>query len=154
MGLISRILLNNTGKRVLDGESFRGNSKQVSSLILFADIRNFTALSERVGAEKVTKYVNIAFEKLSNSLPGLGAVILKFIGDAALIIFPDRHLSHNREDSNSNGNALDIKSIVYQLVFIIREILEIEIDGERVLILESAYTWAIFTVKISGLRIV
>ena len=59
--------------------------------------------------------------------------ILKFIGDAALIIFPDRHLSHNHEDSINNRNALDIKSILLQLVFTIQEIREIEIDGEKLI---------------------
>lgn len=122
-----------TGKRVLDGEFFRGNSEQMSTLILFADIRNFTALSERVGAKKVTEYVNIAFEKLSTSLRSLGAEILKFIGDAALIIFPDRHLSSNHDGSISNRNALDVKGILSQLVFTIQEIREIEIDGEKLI---------------------
>ncbi len=121
-----------TGRRVLEGEFFRGNSEQLSTLILFADVRNFTALSERVGAKKVTEYVNMAFEKLSLSLRFLGGEILKFIGDAALIIFPDRHLRSIPDDQIS-AQALDLKSILIHLASAIKEIRNIEVDGEKLI---------------------
>ena len=74
------------------------------STLLYLQILEFYR-SVEVGAEKVTEYVNIAFEKLSTSLRSLGAEILKLIGDAALIIFPI-DLSQFHEDSISNQNAL------------------------------------------------
>lgn len=85
------------GDLVLRGEFYRGNAEQISALILFADIRNFTSLSERAGALKVTEYVNQAFEVIDTHLQPLGGEILKFMGDAALIVFPE--VSAHRENT-------------------------------------------------------
>ena len=127
------------GNRVLKGELYRGNSEKLSTLILFADIRNFTALSERVGAEKITDYVNLAFEKLNLALKDLGGEILKFIGDAALMVFPNRRLSVDLSDDtqsevevhSSDLKTLDLQSILKQVCEVVEEIRSIEIDGER-----------------------
>ena len=122
-----------TGQRVLEGEFYRGNSERISTLILFADIRNFTALSERVGAERITEYVNRAFELLSSSIRYLGGEILKFIGDAALVIFPDRTIGSDQDGRREEPQRLELKNILTQLTLAIKEIREIDVDGEKLI---------------------
>ena len=81
-----------TGTRVINGLFYRGDAIGINALILFADLRNFTSLSERLGAQCVTEYINSVFDLLNDQLRPLGGEILKFIGDAALIIFPEHEL--------------------------------------------------------------
>lgn len=107
------------GNKVLNGEFYRGNAEELSTLILFADIRNFTALSEYVGAETVISYINQIFERLSGALKPLGGEILKFIGDATLIIFPNALL----EDAQ-----LSIYEVLRALVNVIQEVRQIEVN--------------------------
>jgi adenylate cyclase len=58
--------------------------------VLFCDIREFTALSERLGAIGVVSVVNQIFEIIGQIIHTHGGEILKFIGDAVLIIFSDQ----------------------------------------------------------------
>ena len=76
-----------TGHRVLDGAVARGASELIEAGIMFCDIRGFTALSERVGAE-IIPIMNQLFEVIEAEANLAGGEILKFIGDAMLIIYP------------------------------------------------------------------
>jgi class 3 adenylate cyclase/tetratricopeptide (TPR) repeat protein len=61
--------------------------------LLFADVSGFTALGERlakrgrVGAEMLTDAMNLVFEGLLAPATGLGGDVLKFGGDAVLLLF-------------------------------------------------------------------
>lgn len=76
-----------TGPRVLAGEFSRGNTQIVNAGILFCDIRGFTAMSESLGAEGVVSVVNQVFDVIGEAVHKHGGEILKFIGDAVLIVF-------------------------------------------------------------------
>lgn len=77
-----------SGPRVLAGEIQRGSTRKLEAGIVFCDIRGFTALSERLGAEGVVRVVNEVFDVIGKEAEGRGAEILKFIGDAMLLVFP------------------------------------------------------------------
>ena len=81
---------NLTGPRVLAGDFVRGRTQMIKAGILFCDIRGFTALSERLGAAGVVSVVNQIFEIIGQVVYTHGGEILKFIGDAVLIIFSDQ----------------------------------------------------------------
>jgi adenylate cyclase len=55
--------------------------------VLFTDIRNFTPLSERLGAEQTVKLLNLYFEAMTKVLLENNGMIDKFIGDAILAVF-------------------------------------------------------------------
>lgn len=76
-----------SGPRVLAGEIQRGSTRQVEAGIVFCDIRGFTALSEQLGAEGVVRVVNEVFAVVGKEAEARGGEILKFIGDAMLIVF-------------------------------------------------------------------
>ncbi|MBT6179886.1 MAG: adenylate/guanylate cyclase domain-containing protein [Deltaproteobacteria bacterium] len=90
-----------TGPKVLAGEFVRGNTQKIEAGILFCDIRGFTALTEKLGAEGIVPIVNSVFDVIGPSVQKFGGEILKFIGDAMLIIFPiDKdHNSQNVSES-------------------------------------------------------
>ena len=77
-----------SGPRVLEGEIQRGSTERLEAGILFCDIRGFTALSERVGPEEVVRIVNEVFAVVGAAAECRGGEILKFIGDAMLLVFP------------------------------------------------------------------
>ena len=77
-----------SGPRVLAGEIQRGSTREIEAGIVFCDIRGFTALSERLGAKGVVRVVNEVFGVIGQEAEGRGGEILKFIGDAMLLIFP------------------------------------------------------------------
>ena len=77
-----------TGPKVLAGEFVRGNTQKIEAGILFCDIRGFTALTEKLGGEGVVPIVNCIFDVIGPSVQKFGGEILKFIGDAMLLIFP------------------------------------------------------------------
>lgn len=77
-----------SGPRVLAGEIQRGSTQRIEAGIMFCDIRGFTALSERVGAEQLVAVVNQVFTLVGAEAATRGGEILKFIGDAMLLVFP------------------------------------------------------------------
>ncbi|MEZ7891959.1 MAG: adenylate/guanylate cyclase domain-containing protein [Candidatus Wallbacteria bacterium] len=70
-----------------------GEERLVS--ILFADIRNFTSISEKCLPEEVVSMLNDYFERMTNIIKNNGGVVDKFIGDAIMAVFyPDNELEH------------------------------------------------------------
>lgn len=77
-----------SGPRVLAGDIVRGSTRRIEAGIMFCDIRGFTAMSEALGAEAVVAVVNRVFDAVESEAGPRGGEILKFIGDAMLIVFP------------------------------------------------------------------
>ena len=76
-----------TGPKVLEGYMVRGSSQTVKAGVMFCDVRGFTALSEKLGAE-IIPIMNQLFEVIGEEAEQRGGEILKFIGDAMLLMFP------------------------------------------------------------------
>lgn len=76
------------GMQVLAGDIRRGSTQRLTAGILFCDIRGFTALSERESPESVVATVNEIFTIVEAEAVARGGEILKFIGDAVLLVFP------------------------------------------------------------------
>ena len=61
--------------------------KKANLTVLFADIRGFTSLSEKMSAEDVSKILNEYFTEIEPIITEYNGVINKFIGDAVMAIF-------------------------------------------------------------------
>ena len=77
-----------TARRVLDGEIRRGEGERIAAVILLADLKRFTALSEREDAVAVVRWLNEHFEAVGDAVAARGGEILKFLGDGLLAVFP------------------------------------------------------------------
>lgn len=77
-----------SGPRVLAGEIKRGSTTTVEAGVMFCDLRGFTRLSEELGAEGVVEVMNEVFDRIGGEALTRGGEILKFIGDAMLLVFP------------------------------------------------------------------
>jgi len=76
------------GERVLQGLVKRGDGETIHAALWFSDLRDFTALTEALPADKVLAMLNAYFEHVDAAVTPRGGEILRFIGDAMLIVFP------------------------------------------------------------------
>jgi adenylate cyclase len=63
------------------------NSRLADVCILFSDIRDFTALSERMSAEVVTNVLQRYFDRMVRAVHRHEGTVDKFIGDGMMVLF-------------------------------------------------------------------
>ncbi len=70
--------------------------KRADITVLFADIRNFTSISEKMDANSVTMILNEYFSALVPIIEEYNGILNKFMGDAVLAIFgePKKNKNH------------------------------------------------------------
>ncbi|MEM7195269.1 MAG: adenylate/guanylate cyclase domain-containing protein, partial [Pseudomonadota bacterium] len=77
-----------TGKRVLEGQIQRGDGELIEAAVWFCDLRGFTTLTESISSSDLIDLLNEYFEIVSDAVEQCGGEVLKFIGDAMLVVFP------------------------------------------------------------------
>ena len=77
-----------SGKKVLDGLIKRGDGETIDAVIWYSDLRDFTELSETLAPVALISMLNAYFEYVTETVKPHGGEVLRFIGDAILIIFP------------------------------------------------------------------
>ena len=85
-------LMSGSGRASLD-EALGGETREVT--VLFCDIRNFTAMSEKMEAAEVVSLLNRYFTALGKCITDHHGIINKYIGDAIMAIFGAPVLSKN-----------------------------------------------------------
>ena len=86
-GTMVRFMSDRVVERLLDlDETLLGGASQEVT-ILFADIRNFTDLSERLGAREMVAVLNDYFALMVDIIFTHGGTLDKFIGDAIMAVF-------------------------------------------------------------------
>ena len=76
------------GRRILAGKIRRGQLEVVSAVILYADLRGFTAAADRHPRDEMVDTLNCYFDRLVPSIEEFGGQVLKFMGDGLLATFP------------------------------------------------------------------
>lgn len=76
------------GRQVLSGEIARGTGKCINAVLWYADLRQFTQLSEHLRSDDLISLLNGYFECIVGPVEEGGGEVLKFIGDAVLAVFP------------------------------------------------------------------
>ena len=74
--------------QVLAGRSRRETGETIRAVLLFADLRGFTELSESMAPEAVVAALDAWFDRIAGAVHAFGGEVLKFIGDGVLAIFP------------------------------------------------------------------
>ena len=77
-----------TSEKVLSGMVRRGDADTINAALWFSDLRDFTRLTESLPAHQLLKILNDYFEFVAAAVTARGGEILRFIGDAMLIVFP------------------------------------------------------------------
>ena len=76
------------GEKVLAGRIKRGDSEEIDAVIWFCDLRESTALADSMSRREFLGLLNEYFECVLGPVLERGGQVLRFIGDAALAIFP------------------------------------------------------------------
>lgn len=77
-----------TGARILNGRIRRGDADVIPAALWYSDLRDFTPLTETLPAARLLETLNAYFELVAEAVTPRGGEILRFIGDAMLIVFP------------------------------------------------------------------
>ena len=75
-------------KAVVDGTIRRGEHRAIEAVVLFSDLRDFTAKSESWSETALLHALDGYFDAVVQSVHAQGGDVLKFIGDGVLAIFP------------------------------------------------------------------
>lgn len=86
--LLSTYVGRNSGNQILRGRVHRGDTEEISAVILFVDIKNFTRLSNEKPGRDVVDVLNATFDCLVPAVTARKGEILKFMGDGFFAIFP------------------------------------------------------------------
>lgn len=86
--LLETYMGRHTGQRILDGLVRRGDGETMRAVLWFADMRDFTGLSESLPPQRMLAMLNEYFDVLDAALRPRGGEILSFVGDGVLAIFP------------------------------------------------------------------
>jgi adenylate cyclase len=76
------------GRRVLAGQIRRAKGERLRAVIMVTDMRDFTALSDRLPDEEVIELLDDYFDAIVTSVEARKGETLKFMGDGVLSIFP------------------------------------------------------------------
>ncbi len=88
LNLLDTYLGHATGGKVLEGLIRRGDSEDIYAVIWFCDLRDSTTLAESGSRRRFLELLNAFFEATAGAVMDHGGEVLRFIGDAALSIFP------------------------------------------------------------------
>ncbi len=99
---ISRYLSPQVYKSIFSGQKDAAIQTERKKLtIFFSDIKDFTAITERLQPELVTELLNDYFTAMSQIAQAHGGTVDKFIGDAILIFFGDPETKGETEDAKA-----------------------------------------------------
>jgi adenylate cyclase len=76
-----------TGERVLAGEILRGQGESIQAALWFCDLRGFTSMTAEIGSFAMIDVMNQYFDCMAEAVWEEGGEILKFMGDAMLVVF-------------------------------------------------------------------
>jgi adenylate cyclase len=86
--LLEAYLGRRSAAQVLGGRLRRQTGETIRAVLLYGDLRNFTALSEATAPEAVVAALDAWFDRIAGAVHAFGGEVLKFIGDGVLAIFP------------------------------------------------------------------
>lgn len=88
--------------------------KRLEMTVLFADIRNFTQISENIEPEEVSAILNLYFSEMIPIIGRNNGILNKFMGDALLAVF-------GTEDDNKNHPYEAVKC-AYEMIGKVKEL--------------------------------
>jgi len=86
-GTMARYIPKELADRLLEGEENALGGNTLTATVLFSDIRSFTTISERLGAEETVALLNDYFSVMVDLISENDGILDKFIGDAIMAVY-------------------------------------------------------------------
>ena len=116
-GLLAAYLGADPARRVLSGSVQRGEVQSVEAVLLYADLRSFTPLADRLPGNELMMLLDGCFDCMVRPVHRHGGEVLKFLGDGLLAIFR----INQRHRSDICASALAAASEALDLMDILAE---------------------------------
>ena len=85
--LLGTYLGSHVGQRVLSGQVRRGEGQRMFAVIWYSDLRQSTALADRLTGDAFFELLNDYFDCCAGAVLESGGEVLRFVGDAVLAVF-------------------------------------------------------------------
>lgn len=86
--LLETYLGRTSGKRVLTGQSARGDLQKIDCALVYSDLASSLELSQTLDGKDYVELLNTYFDCTAGAVLDHGGEVLKFVGDGVLAIFP------------------------------------------------------------------
>ena len=86
--MLTTYLGENAGKRVLSGQTRRGDGETIRAALVMGDMRQSTVLAEKEGRQVYIDTLNQFFDAIATPFSRNGGEILSFMGDGFLAVYP------------------------------------------------------------------
>lgn len=85
-GVLNKVVSQEIADEILKSETHLGGEEKLVT-VFFADVRNFTAITEKMSPQEVIQFLNECMTKVSNIIDSFGGVIDKYVGDEVMALF-------------------------------------------------------------------
>jgi class 3 adenylate cyclase len=85
-GVLNKVVSREIAQEILNGTVHLGGEEKVVT-VLFADIRDFTKITQNMAPKEVIEILNTCMTKISHIIDANGGVIDKYVGDEAMALF-------------------------------------------------------------------
>lgn len=92
------------------GQKLAGSGRKHEITVLFSDIRSFSAMTERLGAEEIVKLINIYLDLQARIIEENNGIVDKFMGDQVMALFLG-----NRQADTAIHAAVEIQRSIREM---------------------------------------
>ena len=103
------------GHRIMAGDIRRGSMEVIRAVLLYADLRGFTAVTDRADGDEVAAMLDEYFEAMVPPVLDHGGEVLKYLGDGLLATF---NLAGRRRDTLCS----DALQVAHEQIVRVREL--------------------------------
>ena len=111
---LERFLSPEVAEMVVANPNMRLGGVNLKCSVMFADIRNFTPMSERLEPERVVEILNEYFTRATDVIFDYGGTLDKYIGDAVMAVF-GAPISKGNDAANCVNAAIQIQRLLVEL---------------------------------------
>ncbi|MEK6637547.1 MAG: adenylate/guanylate cyclase domain-containing protein [Pseudomonadota bacterium] len=110
-GAMRRFMTQNVVDQVLGHENDLLFGAACEASVMFADIRNFTAMAEQLSPREAVDMLNEIFTELFESVAAFDGMLDKFIGDALMAVY-GAPISGTHDAANAVASAIQMQSLI------------------------------------------
>jgi adenylate cyclase len=111
---LERFLSPEVAEMVVANPEIRLGGVNTKVSVMFADIRGFTPMSEKLEPERVLEILNEYFTRVTDVIFDFGGMLDKYIGDAAMAVF-GAPISKGNDAANCVKAAIHIQRLLIEL---------------------------------------
>ena len=111
---LQRFLSPEVAEMVVANPEIRLGGVNQKVAVMFADIRGFTPMSEKLKPERVLEILNEYFTRVTDVIFDFGGMLDKYIGDAVMAVF-GAPISKGNDAANGVNAAIQIQSLLIEL---------------------------------------